>query len=238
MSRGVRLVTFDVGGTLLRANPSIGAIYAEVLAKRGFPCEAVDVERAFEAAWERIDARSSSAQRYGLLPAGERRYWRELLLLTVQQLGGVEPPEGAADELFDQFARPESWKVFPEVPATLAEVSRRGLALAVVSNWDSRLPALLRQLGLRSFFGPILVSALESCEKPDPGIFLEAARRAGVSPEEAIHVGDQDREDLDGARRAGFQALKIERTKDGSPGLRAVIDWLDREALPRRGWGR
>lgn len=231
----VRLVTFDVGGTLLRANPSVGAIYTEVLARRGFPCEAGDVERAFEAAWERMDALSSSVERYGPLPEGERRYWREMLRATVQHLGGDEPPEGAADELFDRFGRPESWKVFPEVPAILAEVSRRRLSMAVVSNWDSRLPALLRELGLRSFFGPILVSALESCEKPDPGIFLAAARRAGVSPEEAIHVGDQEREDLDGARGAGFQALKIERTEDGSPGLHAIIDWLDRQTPQRRG---
>src|SRR5262249_8935815 len=122
----VRLVTFDVGGTLLRANPSVGAIYAEVLAKRGFPCEAEVVERAFEPVWERVEANTASVERYGPLPEGERRYWREMLRVTVRQLGGDEPPDGAADELFDRFARPESWRVFPEVPEILAELSRRG----------------------------------------------------------------------------------------------------------------
>jgi putative hydrolase of the HAD superfamily len=229
----IRLVTFEAGGTLLHPHPTVGAIYAEVLTRRGFPCDPREVGQAFERAWVSILERPS-IERYGRAANGERRYWSELLSLIVEELGGAEAPEGAADELFDRFARPESWRVFPEVPAILEELSQRGLQMAVVSNWDSRLPALLRDLGLRAFFGPILVSALEACEKPDPRIFWMAAERAGVSPEEALHVGDQDREDLEGARGAGFHALKIERDAGGGPGLEAVIDWLDRSESPRR----
>jgi putative hydrolase of the HAD superfamily len=51
---------------------------------------------------------------------------------------------------------------------------------------------------------------ITSCEvgraKPDPGIFLEAARRLDVAPSEVLHVGDRWELDVEGARRAGLGA--------------------------------
>ena len=43
-------------------------------------------------------------------------------------------------------------------------------------------------------------------EKPDPRIFKEACRRAGVRPAEALMVGDDWAVDVVGGRRAGMQA--------------------------------
>jgi putative hydrolase of the HAD superfamily len=99
--------------------------------------------------------------------------------------------------------------------------------MAVLSNWDSRLPTLLRELEIRHYFGPILISALEGYEKPDARIFHMAADRAGVTPEQMLHVGDREREDLEGARRAGCMGLKIERNGHGGEGLAAVRRWLE-----------
>ncbi len=60
--------------------------------------------------------------------------------------------------------------------------------------------------------------------KPDPRIFSLAASRAGLRPEEVLHVGDRLWEDRDGARRAGCQALIVERDEGGAPGLRSVLE--------------
>jgi len=223
----IRLVTFDVGGTLIHADPSVGTVYAEVLSRRGFVCEADAVERAFEASWEAAARQvPPSCERYSRSPHGERGYWRDLLRDTVSRLGGDEPPAGAADELFERFARADTWRIYPDVMPTLRELGERGMRMAVVSNWDSRLPGLLRDLGLRRYFGPLLVSALEACEKPDREIFHRAAQRAGVLPGEVLHVGDRDREDLEGALHAGCLALKIDRISGHGLGLEAVLHRL------------
>jgi putative hydrolase of the HAD superfamily len=158
-----------------------------------------------------------------------------LLADVVRRLGGEDPPEGAADELFERFSRAAAWRIYPDVVPTLEGLAERGFPMAVVSNWDSRLPGLLRELGLRAFFGPLVVSALESCEKPDPRIFHLAAGRAGVRPSEVLHVGDQDREDCQGALAAGCRAFKVERCAGG--GMEAVLDRL-REAGKPAGEGR
>ncbi|KAF4402535.1 hypothetical protein G4B88_012320 [Cannabis sativa] len=43
-------------------------------------------------------------------------------------------------------------------------------------------------------------------EKPNPTIFLKACELLGVEPEEAVHVGDDRRNDVWGARDAGCDA--------------------------------
>jgi putative hydrolase of the HAD superfamily len=230
-SARVRLVTFDVGGTLIRPFPSVGAIYSEVLARRGFAADPEKTESAFEAAWDEA-ARSvpPDRERYGWSPEGERGYWKRLLAGTVARLGGAEPPPGAAEELFERFGHRETWRLYPEVRDTLERIAARGINLAVVSNWDSRLPALLRELGIRHYFGPILVSALEGYEKPDPRIFHAAAARAGVRPSQVLHAGDRELEDIEGARRAGCHGVLIERNGGAGEGIVAVWRRLEKEA--------
>ncbi|HEU5182658.1 MAG TPA: HAD-IA family hydrolase [Candidatus Polarisedimenticolia bacterium] len=224
----IRLISFDVGGTLIHPDPPVGAVYAEVLTRRGLPCREAEVERAFEESWEAASGGVAEAEeRYSRAPHGERGYWRDLLSDTVRRLGGSLVPPGAADELFERFAHAECWKVYPEVFDTLAALKRRGLEMAVVSNWDSRLPALLRELGLRRHFGPLIVSAIEGAEKPDARLFRLAADRAGVRPAEVLHVGDRLREDVQGAFGAGFAGLAIDRSAAGGEALDKVLDWLD-----------
>jgi putative hydrolase of the HAD superfamily len=229
----IRLITFDVGGTLIHAHPSVGAVYAEVLGRRGFTALPEAVSAAFESAWEEAAAACPPGRdRYAASPDGERGYWRRLLHRTVSLLGGAEPPAGAADELFERFGHREAWRIYPDVLEALEALAARGLRLGVVSNWDSRLPCLLRELGLREFFGPIAVSVLEGCEKPSPRIFRVAAERAGIEVGQMLHVGDRRLEDGEGARRAGARSLLVDRNgPDPSEGLKRVCSCID-GALP------
>ena len=45
-----------------------------------------------------------------------------------------------------------------------------------------------------------------AAEKPNPTIFLKACELLGVKPEDAVHVGDDRRNDVWGARDAGCDA--------------------------------
>ena len=65
----------------------------------------------------------------------------------------------------------------------------RGLALAVVSNWDVSLHEVLERCGLAGF-GAVLTSAEEGTAKPAPDLFLRALDRLGVAPAAALHAGD------------------------------------------------
>ncbi len=87
---------------------------------------------------------------------------------------------------------------------TAAALRARGLALAVVSNWDIGLVEHLDLLGAASLFTTIVTSAEAGAAKPDPAVFRLALSRLGVEPGRALHVGDEAG-DRAGAEAAGMR---------------------------------
>jgi len=81
----------------------------------------------------------------------------------------------------------------------------------VVNNWDYSLERTLERRGLRALFDCVLASLEVGVEKPDAGIFRAAERRLGLAPEELLHVGDHPVDDYEGALRAGWHALLLDR---------------------------
>jgi putative hydrolase of the HAD superfamily len=205
----IRAVFFDAGATLVHPNPPVEEIYARELAADGCAPAPQELARALGQAWEDV-RRENAPNRYGGV-RGEEAFWRAFLGRVRVSLDGGSVSEAAFGRLARHFRDPASWAVYPDVHATLDALARRGLTLAVVSNWDSHLPRLLTALGLTSRFATLAVSAIEETGKPDPEIFRRACARVNVAPAEALHVGDSLAEDYEGARAAGLAALLLDR---------------------------
>ena len=221
-------VTLDVTHTLIEC-PRLGEIYAEVLARHGIEVDAAAVRRTIPVVWQELSCSAPLPfDRFESHPEGARGWWRRFIERACELLEAERPSRFAAAELFDRFASPESWRVFPEVPETLSALAARGLRLAVVSNWDRRLPLLLERLGLAARFEAIVVSSAVGREKPDPAIFRAALAALGVAPEEAVHVGDHPREDVEGALAVGMRALHLDRSGRGGDlaDLAGLLPWL------------
>ena len=99
----------------------------------------------------------------------------------------------------------------PDVLPALNELHRLDLKLGVISNWDERLRPLLERLQLAKHFQVVIVSIELGAHKPEPEIFREASKRLGLPPRSILHIGDSELEDYQGAKRAGFDALRIDR---------------------------
>jgi putative hydrolase of the HAD superfamily len=112
--------------------------------------------------------------------------------------------------LFERFAQADLWHVYADVPAQLEAWHRRGLKLAVVSNFDSRLPGLLEALGLARWLNAVVVSSAAGAAKPDPLPFQQALARLNLGAAEVWHVGDSP-EDGAGARAAGIHWVQVKR---------------------------
>jgi phosphoglycolate phosphatase len=133
-------------------------------------------------------------------------------------------------------------RLFDGMDGVLLELSRRGLAVGIVTNKPARLTdALLEQLGLRARFACVVSGDTLNERKPHPLPMLHAAELAGAAPDACIYVGDAER-DVQAAHAAGMRALVavygylrpdedwpawggdgfIERPAD-------LIGWLDRE---------
>ena len=64
--------------------------------------------------------------------------------------------------------------------------------------------------------------------KPHPEIFLYALKKAGLAPEEVVHVGDSYYSDVLGAKNAGISAILVDREgKDIHEDCRKVSSLAD-----------
>jgi putative hydrolase of the HAD superfamily len=209
----VTAISFDAGNTLLHADPPPAAIYARVLSELGPEVGPEEVRPAFVEVWNELQLETPpGSDRYATVPGGERAWWGMFVRRVLERLHHPAPWREALDRLYAAFARPELWSVYPEVPAVLDQLRERCFVLAITSNWDSRLPAILDGLGLTRFFDAVTVSTLEGTEKPGREIFLRTARKLGRPPGEILHVGDSPRDDYRGAREAGLVPLLVDRS--------------------------
>ena len=63
--------------------------------------------------------------------------------------------------------------------------------------------------GFESYFKVVVLSSVLGIRKPDPAIYLEAARCAGLEPARCAYVGDNLKRDVTGARTSGFGSVII-----------------------------
>ena len=208
----VLAVCLDAGNTLIHSDPPPHVIYADHLSRHGRPVAPAEVGVAFREAWDEMQLETEpGADRYGSLAGGERAWWGAFIRRVLHRLDHDAAWEPLLDELYAAFSRAEVWRVFPDTRPALDALAARGVSLAVVSNWDRRLPRILDDLELTGYFAAITVSSVEGVEKPDPEIFRRTLDRLGVAPHRALHVGDSPREDCRGAAEAGLEAVLIDR---------------------------
>jgi phosphoglycolate phosphatase len=95
-------------------------------------------------------------------------------------------------------------KLMPGVAETVPELARRGLRLGVCSNKRVEFTRqLVAAFGLSPYFACVLgPDDVQNRAKPDPAMLLEGLRLLGVSPAEAVYVGDMD-VDVQTGRAAG-----------------------------------
>jgi putative hydrolase of the HAD superfamily len=211
-SKGLRAVTFDAGGTMIHSDPSPGEIYAHHLSRLGRPVRAEEVGPVFRDAWAELQRRTVPGQdRYNSVPGGEMGWWGEFVREVLRRLDHDAPWEPLLEDLYAAFCDASVWKVYPETTHTLEGLKELGIRLAVISNWDHRLPGILRDLNLTDFFETVTVSSIEGTEKPASGIFSLTLDRMRVPAKAALHVGDSPLEDYTGAEEAGLNAVLVDR---------------------------
>lgn len=208
-----RAVFFDAGHTLLYAHPDLGTVYAEATEAFGVRLPPQRYAETFVPVFQettRIYSGTSTAS-----DAQDVAMWRDITRRIYDRLPALSgiPFDSWFETLYRRFGSPEVWRFYDDVVTVLRDLRARGLKIGVVSNWDTRLKSISDGLGLTPLVDFIVISAEVGVRKPDPGIFKLALDRAGVRPEEALHVGDLLEEDVQGARRAGLRAVLIDRKK-------------------------
>ncbi|HVP91849.1 MAG TPA: HAD family phosphatase [Terriglobales bacterium] len=95
----------------------------------------------------------------------------------------------------------------PPVAALLRRVKGAGYRTALLSNTDpERFGFVRRRFPEILLFDDFVLSYELRLTKPDPAIYLEAARRAGCRPDECVFIDDME-ENVKGALAAGLRGI-------------------------------
>ncbi|WNL45800.1 HAD family hydrolase [Dyella sp. BiH032] len=225
----IRALTLDLDDTLWPVLPALERADLELDAylrqhypdvARAWPIPAMRALRA-QVAQERVDlAHDFTAQRH----------------LTMQRaFAACGLHDAPLDVLWDiYFTARNSVELYADsLPALERITATHPVASLTNGNAD------LDMIGIRAHFSHHVCARDTGVAKPDPRIFVAAAERLGVVPEEILHVGDDPVLDVVGARDAGLKTAWINRTRVAWPeelgpapdldlaDMTALADWLE-----------
>jgi putative hydrolase of the HAD superfamily len=214
----IRAVTLDCWGTLFLDGPGSDDRYKRqrlagiqaVLAGVGITVAPAQLDRAYAEAGHWLG-----------------QLWQENRDVSVREhatalIDAVDPalPARLSPETLDAVIRAYASPALVAPPAVdqgaraaLETLVATGVVLAVVSN-TMRTPGevlrkVLDQSGLLPLFRVLTFSDECGVRKPAQAIFLRTLGDMGVSPGDAVHVGDDSILDVEGARDAGMGAIQV-----------------------------
>jgi putative hydrolase of the HAD superfamily len=209
-----KVIFLDAVGTLFGVRDSVGHIYQAIARKYGIEAPADALNKAFFQAFKAAPAMAFPGLDPAAVPPQEFEWWQAIARQTFQTVGVFEQFEQFDrffDHLYAHFATADPWFVYPDVLPMLNYWRDRQVDLAVLSNFDSRIHAVLPQLGLADYFTSVTISTEVGAAKPDAQIFQIALDKHQCSPEAAWHVGDSYQQDYQGAQAAGLRGIWLRR---------------------------
>ena len=188
-------VTVDAYGTLVALEDPVPTLESG-LRRHGVERSRDAVAAAFRIEMEYYRERSLEGRDSTSL----ERLRRDCCGVFLTSLGVELEPE----ELLSDFVASLRFRAEPGAIEAMRLLRSRGLALAVVSNWDCSLEQRLEETGLLGFFDCTVSSAQVGATKPDPRLFLYALELLSAAPERSLHIGDSE-DDRSGAISAGME---------------------------------
>jgi HAD superfamily hydrolase (TIGR01662 family) len=189
-----RFIFFDVGNTLLFPNRT--RILAPLPADRHPSLEV----------WQALERRTKHEFDQGLLQGKvDHGFWWTFHTYLLQELNAFD--DSVRDTLVENTQKSANWdQILPGTRDALERL-RKEYSIAVISNADGKIDAVLRRCGIVDCFQSITDSGNLGHEKPHPAIFEAALRQMKAAAAESLYVGDVYSVDYVGARQAGMPAV-------------------------------
>ncbi|MBM3945958.1 MAG: HAD family hydrolase [SAR202 cluster bacterium] len=232
---GVKAVFFDLFNTLARFWPPRDQVQAEACREFGIVVNTAGIDRGYALADALMAEQNARAPLRTLSRAQTQAFFARYEQLVLRG-AGVDVDLALAERVWDRVRQVRyGLALFDDVLPSLARLRESGLTIGVISNMNRPGPALARDLGFQDAVQVVVTSHEVGVEKPDPAMFQAATARAGVTPREAAHVGDQPSSDVDGARAAGLRPVLMDRyrTTTPPPDCPVVHDMAELELLFR-----
>lgn len=209
-------VVFDAAGTLLHLRESVGTTYSRFATNFGVNIPAAWLDDAFRRIFAQMPALVFPGKPKAEIETLEKQWWRELVrrsfraadstILESHFQGGFS---NFFNMLWEFYSGLDGWQAAPDAEWLLDALRSAGWRLAVLSNFDHRLPKLLTATGLLPKLEAVILPSEAGAAKPESAIFEFALKRLDLSATQVIYVGDHPTQDLAAARACGWSAIDV-----------------------------
>lgn len=199
---GIRIVSFDVEGTLVTPDFSY-SIWYEAIPQKYAEKEGID----FETARKVIEEEYSKVgdQR---LEWYDVRYWFQKF--------GLGSPEPVLESCRHRVC------YYPEVRHVVDELSRRYVLIVASGSMREFLRHLLHDI--EPYFSRVFSSLSDYRQLKTPEFYLQICRAIGVHPEEVAHVGDNRDFDFIAPQKVGIRAFHLDRKGEHGDALTSLAE--------------
>ena len=207
----IKAVFFDLYHTLICYDPPQEESLARVLNDFGIEVAPEVLRRPIVVADEFIYQEHSRLSISKRSDEEKKSLFAQYQAMVLKE-AGIEPTGELIGNILSKMQQIKFSRVlFDDVLPVLTELKGKGLILGLISNVDSDITPLLDKLGLSQLLQVVVTSQDTGYMKPQPEIFKEAAKQAGVQVSEAMYIGDQYQIDVLGAKKAGMQGVLLDR---------------------------
>jgi len=190
MLKKPKMILIDVDGTLVDSVPDLAYCVDEMMKRLGRPPHGEDKVRDW-------------------VGNGVERLVRRALVGQLEGEPSDEDFERAYPIFLELYADNTAQRscLYPGVRDGIDYMKSQGYQLGCVTNKAAQFTIpLLKHFGIHDEFGIVVSGDSLPVKKPDPGPLLHAAEHFGVTPQEALMLGDS-KSDVTAARAAGFQIV-------------------------------
>ena len=222
----IKAVFLDFYGTLVRFDPPVEDIQAMACAAHGLQVDSQVLLRAYPVADEFMAQENSRSLVWQRSEAERTAFFAEYEQRLLAAAGCNISSVKAASIWKQVNETPKGLGLYGDALPTMQSLKDAGLITGIITNMNSDMGDILQVLKIRELIDLWVTSGEVRSGKPHRPIFEAALAKAGVSPAEALHVGDSHEGDGLGAKGAGIHALFLSRDADNEIADDATISTL------------
>jgi len=209
----IKAIFFDWFNTLARYEPPREELYERLLQEFGINLPSLALVKGILAGDEYFLEENSVS------PIAKRSLEEQTEIYihyndTILTTAGVRLPREQLLKIIQKgqkMFQDVEFTLFDDVIPTLKTLKEQNYTLGLLTNLNKDMNPLCQRLGLEPYLNFVVTSREVGADKPSPRFFLTALEKAKVKPQETVHVGDQYKVDVMGARGAGINPILIDR---------------------------
>lgn len=130
------------------------------------------------------------------------------------------------ENLIRKWIEPSGTVLLPETTEILQSLKDKGYLIGIISNSPPTTQDQLGDLKIDSFVDKAIFSFECGYRKPSKEIYDLFLEKLGISPKEALMIGDSLKNDVLGAQSAGLDAILLDpnNTIDFNPKIKSLLE--------------